>query len=251
MMDAQPPTATSPSSPMTSSACSSSASPSKSSACRGPEFARLDWYTLRDRRHRAGPLSLHRRHHCRRAPRPRTARARRPDHRAGLARRAGAGAGTAGRRRCAPPMRAAHGSRRSARACSCRRAAGLLDGKRATTHWRYAETLAPCFPASRFSPTSSTPTTATSSPPPDRPRASTFASTSCARISARSRQPRRPAPRAAGASRGRPGAVRRAAGGRNGRAAIGPLLDTLLARHERELDHCRHGQGWPPLGAHA
>ena len=62
---------------------------------------------------------------------------------------------------------AARGGRRGARVASiCTgafvlAAAGLLDGRRATTHWRYAARLARMFPPSTSTPTCSTSTPAT------------------------------------------------------------------------------------------
>ena len=51
-------------------------------------------------------------------------------------------------------------------------AAGLLDGKRATTHWALADDSAAATPRSRSKPTPSTSATATSTPRPASPPAS-------------------------------------------------------------------------------
>ena len=56
-------------------------------------------------------------------------------------------------------------------------AAGLLDGRRATTHWAWAADLAARFPGSRSTPTSSSSTKARSSPRPGSAPGSTSACT--------------------------------------------------------------------------
>ncbi len=63
-------------------------------------------------------------------------------------------------------------------------ASGVLDGKRATTHWRYADTLARMYPRIEVDPTCCTCSPATSSRAPGPARDSTPACTCCARNSA-------------------------------------------------------------------
>ncbi len=53
---------------------------------------------------------------------------------------------------CAKRMRAARASCRCARALRFLPRAGLLDGRRATTHWRYAHSIAARYPGIRLEP---------------------------------------------------------------------------------------------------
>lgn len=64
-------------------------------------------------------------------------------------------------------------------------AAGLLDGRRAATHWLFSDVLARRHPGCRWTPRSSTSTRATCSPAPDAARAWTCACTCSAATWAR------------------------------------------------------------------
>src|ERR1700678_3760515 len=84
-------------------------------------------------------------------------------------------------------------------------AAGLLDGRTVTTHWMHAAELTRRWPAVRVEPNCSTPTTARSSPRPDRPPGLTCACTS----SATTTGPRSPTRSAGGSSSRRTGKAAR------------------------------------------
>jgi transcriptional regulator GlxA family with amidase domain len=66
-----------------------------------------------------------------------------------------------------------------------RRGRGVLAGRRATTHWRYADTMAAMYPTSTSTPTSSTCRTGASSRAPERRRDWMPACICCASSSAR------------------------------------------------------------------
>ena len=136
--------------------------------------------------------------------------------------------------------------------------AGLLDGRRATTHWRYAAQLAALYPRGRRStPTCSTSTTATCSPPPASPPGIDL----CLHLAA-------PRPRRRGRQRGRPPDVVAAAprGGQaqfieravpprdaaaaGGDARLGARAPRRAAdrrRARRATPHCRRAHLRPPL----
>ena len=136
--------------PTIGSARSSSGSSSRSSACPRPEIGG-PLVPVRGLLARARAAAGDRRRHLARPPGLRALRARGNDRDPGLARR-----GRAAARALLEAVRAAHArGARLVTICSgvfVLAAAGLLDGRRATTHWRYVDRLRARYPRVRVEP---------------------------------------------------------------------------------------------------